>query len=155
MKDWLTLFNSLPPKELDKIALLRVIECSNGIIQYAYRDQEEWALPIEETRKAMKFSMSCMKSMSIPLKDKVVEFLPETSKLLREVREIYISGAKNNNKKDWEEFLLASKSILLAVGQDRIMKAQQIACQEIDDIASEHIQWGINYINTFVGWNNS
>ena len=31
MKDWETLYNALPDEELDKIALLRVMECTNGI----------------------------------------------------------------------------------------------------------------------------
>lgn len=151
-KKWQELFNSLPEEELDKIALLRVIECSNGVIQYKYRDGEETALPIQETKKAMNYSMGCMKTMSIPLKSKTITFLPETENILREVRKIYISGAKNGNKEDWEEFLIASAANINAAGKHRIMKAQKIANEEIDAIAPEHIQWGINYINKFVGW---
>jgi hypothetical protein len=61
MIDWNTRFQALPDAEKDKIALLRVIECSNGIIQYKFRDEDEDALSVEETRDAMKFSMGCMK----------------------------------------------------------------------------------------------
>ena len=38
MIDWDTRFQALPDAEKDKIALLRVIECTNGIIQYKFRD---------------------------------------------------------------------------------------------------------------------
>jgi hypothetical protein len=44
MIDWNTRFQALPDAEKDKIALLRVIECSNGIIQYKFRDEDEDAL---------------------------------------------------------------------------------------------------------------
>jgi hypothetical protein len=57
MIDWDTRFQALPDTEKDKIALLRVIECTNGIIQYKFRDEDEDALSVEETRDAMKFSM--------------------------------------------------------------------------------------------------
>ena len=62
MKNWKELYDSLPDTEKDKIAILRVMECTNGVIQHAFRDGEEYALPVEETRKAMKFSMSCIKN---------------------------------------------------------------------------------------------
>ena len=67
MKDWQKLYNDLPDSEKDKIAVLRVMECTNGVIQHAFRDGDKWALSVEETRTAMKFSMSCIKNMSIPL----------------------------------------------------------------------------------------
>jgi hypothetical protein len=66
MIDWNTRFQALPDAEKDKIALLRVIECSNGIIQYKFRDEDEDALSVEETRDAMKFSMGCMKTNGNP-----------------------------------------------------------------------------------------
>ena len=63
--NWDELFNSLPPDELDKLALLRVIECSNGVIQHRFRDNDPDALDVEETRRAMKYSMGAIKTMSI------------------------------------------------------------------------------------------
>ena len=69
MKDWKTIYSNLPEEELDKIAILRVMECTNGVIQHAFRGEEEYALSIEETRRAMKFSMSCIKNLAIPLKN--------------------------------------------------------------------------------------
>lgn len=154
MKDWDALFNQLPSEELDKVALLRIIECSNGVIQYSYRDSQPWALSLEDTRKAMKYSMGCMKTMSIPLKNETIVFAPETQELLKQVREIYISGAKNNVEEDWIEFLRASKANLLAAGKDRIIKAKQIAIEQIDAITEECIEWGFNYILSFVGWSD-
>ena len=49
MKNWKQIYSNLPSEELDKIAVLRVMECTNGIIQYAHRDDAPYKLPIEET----------------------------------------------------------------------------------------------------------
>ena len=57
MIDWNTRFQALPDTEKDKIALLRVIECTNGCIQFKFRDEDEDALSVEETRNSMKFSI--------------------------------------------------------------------------------------------------
>ena len=152
MKDWDQLFGNLPDEEKDKIALLRVIECSNGVVQYMFRDQDPDALSIEETRDAMKFSMGCMKTMSIPLKSHTVTFAEETASVMKEVRELYISGFKNGNQEDMEEFLRASKANLNAVGQKRILEARQIVFDEVDDIPPCALDWGLGYIFSLVGW---
>ena len=152
MKDWNSIFNNLSDEEKNKIAILRVIECSNGVVQHMFRANDEDALSIEETRDAMKFSMGCMKTMSIPLKSKTVEFEKETAEILREVRELYISGFKNGNEEDFNEFLRASKANLNAVGPRKILEARQIVFDEVDDIPPCALDWGLEYIFTFTGW---
>ena len=152
MKDWSTIFNNLSDEEKNKIAILRVIECSNGVVQHMFRANDEDALSVEETRDAMKFSMGCMKTMTIPLKSHTVTFAEETSSIMREVRELYVSGFKNGNQEDLEEFMRASKANLNAVGQKRILEARQIVFDEVDDIPPCALDWGLGYIFNLVGW---
>jgi len=152
MKNWDELFGNLSDEEKNKIALLRVIECSNGVVQHMFRANDEDALSIEETRDAMKFSMGCMKTMSIPLKSHTVTFAEETASVMHEVRELYISGFKNGNQEDLEEFMRASKANLNAVGQKRILEARQIVFDEVDDIPPCALDWGLEYIFSLVGW---
>jgi hypothetical protein len=152
MKNWDELFGNLSDEEKNKIAILRVIECSNGVVQHMYRANDEGALSIEETRDAMKFSMGCMKTMTIPLKSHTVTFAEETVSVMREVRELYISGFKNGNQEDLEEFLRASKANINAVGKKRILEARQIVFDEVDDIPPCALDWGLGYIFTLVGW---
>ena len=64
-KDWTAIYQNLPDGEKDKIAILRVMECSNGVIQHAFRDKIDWALSIDDTRRAMQFSMSCSKLIEV------------------------------------------------------------------------------------------
>lgn len=155
MTDWDTLFQNLPDAEKDKVALLRVIECTNGVIQHMFRSEDEDALSVKETRTAMKFSMGCMKTMSIPLGENVVTFAPETAELLQEVRRLYISGVKNNNEEDYEEFLRASKANLLAVGKERILLARQTAFNHIDELPPHTLEWGLGYIFGLMHWDHS
>ena len=112
MKNWDELFGNLSDEEKNKIALLRVIECSNGVVQHMFRANDEDALSIEETRDAMKFSMGCMKTMSIPLKSHTVTFAEETASVMHEVREIYISGFKNGNQEDLESAKLEEELLV-------------------------------------------
>ena len=97
----------------------------------------------------MKFSMSCMKRMEIPLKEETIAFEPETEKLLREVRDLYISGFKNGNDEDFEEFMIVSGACIRALGQDRIIKAKDILAQNTTDIPLQALDWGVRYINQF------
>jgi hypothetical protein len=150
MKDWKHIFDTLSEQEKDKIAILRVMECSNGVIQYAFRDNRNYALPVEETRKAMKFSMSCMKNMRIPLRNETITFEPETEQIMREVRELYISGFKNGNEKDLDEFMVVSDACVKSLGEDRIVKAKEVLSQNIDDIPPHTLDWGVDYMMRFL-----
>ena len=126
MTDWKKLYSALPEEELDKIAILRVMECTNGIIQYAHRDDADYKLPIGETSKAMKFSMSSIKNMQIPLRDETITFAPETEDLMRQARDFYIKGAKQGDDDAYEEFMSISKATAQVVGKERIFKACDI-----------------------------
>ena len=149
MKDWETLYNTLPDEELDKIALLRVMECTNGIIQYAHRDDASYKLPIEETRRAMKFSMSSIKNLAIPLKNETVTFAPETEELMREARDLYSKGVKFGDDDAYAEFMKISAASARACGLDRIFKAKEILQENVDDIPSETLIWGVEYLTQF------
>ena len=154
-KDWNSIFRALPDEEQDKLALLRVIETSNGVIQSLFRNGDPDALSPEETRTAMKFSMSAMKTQSIPLGDEVIVFEPETAEIMKEVRELYISGFKNNNQIDYEEFMRASVANLNAIGKERILDARQILFYNLYDIPAHCLDWGISYIFGLMKWEHS
>ena len=151
-KDWNSIFRALPDEEQDKLALLRVIETSNGVIQSLYRNGDPDALSLEETRAAMKFSMGCMKTQSIPLGDEVIVFEPETAKIMSEVRELYISGFKQQNQEDYEEFMVASVANLGAIGKERILLARTILFDNLYEVPVHCLDWGIQYIFGLMDW---
>ena len=152
MKNWNKIFEALPDEEQDKLALLRVIETSNGVIQSLYRNGDPDALSLEETRAAMKFSMGCMKTQEIPLGDEVIVFAPETARIMSEVRELYISGFKQQNQEDYEEFMVASVANLGVIGKERILRARTILFDNLYDIPHHTLDWGLSYIYSLMDW---
>jgi hypothetical protein len=152
MKNWDTIFQALPDEEQDKLALLRLIECSNGVVQHMFRNEGEDALSLEETRTAMKFSMSAMKKMEILLGDEVITLAPETAEIMREVRKFYISGFKKQNEKDYEEFMRASVANLGAIGRDRMIRARQVLFDDLYEIPQHCLDWGLSYIFNLMNW---
>ena len=150
MKDWQKLYDDLPDSEKDKIAVLRVMECTNGVIQHAFRDGDKWALSVDETRKAMKFSMSCIKNMAIPLKEETITFEPETEELMRQARELYISGVKQGNDEDFAEFMKISEASAKACGMPRLIKAKEVLEKNVEDIPPRTLMWGLGYLSQFL-----
>ena len=151
-KDWNSIFRALPDEEQDKLALLRVIETSNGVIQSLFRNGDVDALSPEETRIAMKFSMSAMKTQTIPLGDEVIVFALETAEIMKEVRELYISGFKQQNQEDYDEFMIASVANLNSIGKERILKARTILFNDLYEIPAHCLDWGIQYIFGLMDW---
>jgi len=149
MKNWKELYNNLPNEELDKIAILRVMECTNGIIQYAFRDGEDYALSIDDTRRAMKFSMSCMKRMQIPLKEETITFAPETEELMRQARDYYVRGYKQGDDEALREFNSISEASAKACGVERLVAAKKLLEENVDDIPPNTLQWGLGYLMQF------
>ena len=152
MKNWNKIFEALPDEEQDKLALLRLVECTNGVIQHMHRNGDPDALSLEETRTAMKFSMSAMKTQTIPLGDEVIVFAPETARIMSEVRELYISGFKQQNQEDYEEFMVASVANLGAIGKERILKARTILFDNLYEIPHFTLEWGLSYIYSLMDW---
>ena len=152
MKNWNKIFEALPDEEQDKLALLRLVECTNGVIQHMHRNGDPDALSLEETRTAMKFSMACMKTQTISLGDEVITFAPETAKIMREVRELYISGFKQQNQEDYEEFMVASVANLGAIGKERILRARTILFDNLYEVPHFTLEWGLSYIFGLMQW---
>jgi hypothetical protein len=148
MRNWQKTFEALTEEQKNNLAILRVMECSNGVIQYAYRDQASNALSIEDTRRAMKFSMGCIKKMEIPLGETTITFGDDLKEIFGEIRDLYQSG--KTNRKDFDEFMKISIIMYNVLGKERVQEAQKVLSQHITEIAPEHLQWGANYIINFI-----
>ena len=144
-KDWTTLFESLPDEELDKLAVLRVIECTNGIIQFMYRDKDPDALSLEDTRTAMGFSMSSIKRMQIVIEDETITFAEPTKDIMADVRTLYISGMKQNNDADYAEFMKASIACMKACGIPRLKEAKDKLFANCYAFPAYTYDWGLVY----------
>ena len=150
MTNWTETFESLPSDELDKLAVLRLLETSNGICQFKYRDKEADALTIDETRKIMGFSMSSIKRYRIMLENETIEFGPETKEIMAKVREIYIKGMKHGDDEAYADFLVASLACLIACGLPRLEAAKNKLFADCYAAPPYVWQWGMDYCRSFI-----
>ena len=150
MTNWDKTFQSLPDIELDKLAVLRIVECTNGILQYMYRDSEPDALSIEETRQIMGFSMSSIKRMQIVLENETIEFADDTKEIMANVRDLYVKGMKHGDDDAYAEFLEASLGCMLACGIDRLTTAKQKLFDNCYAAPAYTWDYGLNYCKGFM-----
>ena len=148
--DWTQVFDTCTSEELNKLALLRIIECSNGIIQHMYRNGDPDALTLQETREAMGFSMSSIKRMRIVLENEIIEFSDYTKKIMSDVRDLYISGMKRNNDQDYAEFLVASLACLTACGITRLQAAKDKLFADCYSMPPYAWNYGLDYCKNFL-----
>jgi len=148
--DWNTTFSSLPDAELDKLAVLRIIETSNGCIQQLFRNKDPDALSVEETRQAMKFSMGSIKQMRIVLDNETIDFAELTKVIMEDVRELYIRGQKMGDDEAFAEFLRASFACLQACGVDRLMAAREKLFNHCYELPAHTYDWGLDYCLSFM-----
>ncbi len=148
--NWTELFESLPPEELDALAVLRIIETSNGCIQFAFRDKTPDALSVEDTRKAMSFSMSSIKRMQIVLEDGTIDFSDTTKEIMGRVRDLYLKGMKRGDDEAYENFLDASHACLIACGVPRLFEAKTRLYNNCYDMPPESYDWGLSYCLSFM-----
>lgn len=149
--EWLTIWMSLSPEELDSIALLRVMECTNGVIQHMWRDKDPERLSIEQTRKAMNFSMSSMKNLQIPVGDEVITFSETTKEYLREARDLYIRAFKKGEQAAVPAFFNCSETTVKVVGEHRILEAAYKIDRHLTEFFPKGTtEWGVMYLRRFL-----
>ena len=149
-RNWKETWAKCTDEELDNLALLRVMECTNGVIQHMFRDQSPLALTVEETRVAMKFSMSSIKNLEIPLGKETVKFEGELAEAMRDVRDLYIQGVKHGNDEAFSEFMVCSAASAQAVGQERIQKAvDTLTLYASAEFPYGTPKWGQQYLSQF------
>ena len=150
MTNWTSEFTSLSSDDLDALAVLRIIETTNGLIQFAFRDKTPDALSVEDTRAAMSFSMGAIKRMRIVLEDETIDFSDETKELMGRVREIYMKGMKQGDDAAYEKFLDASHACLRACGLPRLIDAKKRLYNNCYAMPPESYDWGLSYCINFM-----
>lgn len=144
-KDWTSIFNALPDEELDALAVLRILECSNGVIQQLFRNKDPDALSVEETRDAMKFSMGSIKQMKIVLENETIEFAEPTKAIMADVRDLYIKGQKMGDDVAFAEFMRASTACMNACGFYRLKSAKDKLFSNCYAFPPHTYDWGLSY----------
>ena len=147
-KYWLDIWKTQTIEVLDATALIRVIECTNGCVQYAFRDGNENALSVEQSRECMKISMSTIKNKVLTLPDGTEVVLPEECHgIMNEARDLYVRGFKQGDNEALEEFYALSKSHFHVLGRQIIDEKFQFFTEHFEDVFTSYwIMMGRMYI---------
>ena len=115
-----------------------------------FRDKAPDALPIEETRQLMGFSMSSIKRQQIVLDSETIEFTPKVKEIMTQVRDLYVRGMKMQDDEAYAEFLKSSLACLQACGIDRLEAAKDKLFADCYAAPSFVWQYGIDYCRNFL-----
>jgi len=147
-QEWDQRWTSLSDEALQAVALVRMVECANGTVQYAFRGNDKGALSIEQTREAMALSMGIIKTKTMPDGTKLPE---EIHEVMNDMRRLYIDGFKNQNEEAFEEFMVASIANVKAMGRARLDAAERYVRENFTDVFTEsYITYGRYYLDNLV-----
>lgn len=151
---WTKIWEAQSDVFLDFTAFVRAVECTNGCIQYAFRDQIPEALPLEQTRECMKLSMGVMKNKKVPLTSKHTLIIPEwVHPLMDQSRDIYIRAFKQNDDEAYEEFMALSKSHFVVMGKERMDDSFEDVRKYFRDLFTDYwIDAGKDYVYNLGGF---
>ncbi|MGD1901738.1 MAG: hypothetical protein ACFB9N_05810 [Geitlerinemataceae cyanobacterium] len=119
--------------ELDKLALLRMLEITNGCIQWGFRRQDDTCLSVEQTRECMKTVMGFMYDIKIVFPSgEMVEFSPPIRELIEGGRDLYRQAFKQNIEGAERCYYAYSAAQFLVYGQARVEAAKRRVRQEFE-----------------------
>lgn len=143
---------NIDAKELDKLALLRVLEVTNGCTQWGFRRKDQHCLSVEKTRECMNTVMGFILSKRIDLPSgESISFAKSTEQLMDEVRELYHNAFKKHHAGSEREFYARSTAIFLVCGYERLEVAMQIVNKEFVSLFTKHyLDKGRKYITPYI-----
>ena len=148
-KYWKDIWSSQSEEVLDATALIRVVECTNGCVQHAFRDEDERSLSVEKTRECMKLSMGTIKNKVLPLPDgRTKVILPEEChEIMNTARDLYVRGFKQGDEEALEEFFALSKAHFQVLGRELIDEKFRFFTEHFEDVFTSYwIMMGRMYI---------
>jgi len=139
-------------KELDKLAILRVLEITNGCTQWGFRRQDEQCLSVEKTRECMKKVIGFIKDKKIDLSSgESIHFTSSIKQLIDEGRELYHDAFKKNVAGAKKEYYAYSTAQFLVYGRQRLNAGIQLVKQEFESLFTTfYIEKGRNYIAPYI-----
>ncbi|MCM1984622.1 hypothetical protein, partial [Lyngbya confervoides] len=138
--------------ELDKLAVLRVLEVTNGCTQWGFRRQDKHCLSVEQTRECMRTVIGFIKDKKVDLsRGEAIHFTLPIEKLIEEGRNLYQDAFKKNVAGAEEEYYAYSTAQFLVYGRQRLDTAMQLVKQEFESLFTPYyIEKGRNYIAPYV-----
>lgn len=145
-------FQQIDPEELDKLAILRVLEVTNGCTQWGFRRQDEHCLSANQTRECMRKVIGFIKEKRIDFSTgESIHFTPSIEKLIEEGRNLYQDAFKKNIAGAQKEYYAYSTAQFIAYGRQRLETALQVVKDEFESLFTPYyIGRGRNYISPYM-----
>ena len=144
---WHEVWSKQSEEVLMATALVRAMECTNGCVQYAMRGNDPGALSIEDTRVAMKTSMSAIKTKVLDIPGEEPMVFPEDAQPLMEEAREYYQKMKTGDDDAYNQFYALSTAHFHVLGEDRMEQAFEYFRYHFTDIFTEKfIYAGEDYI---------
>ncbi len=142
----------IAPDELDKLAILRVLEVTNGCTQWGFRRQDKECLSVEQTRECMRIVIGFIKAKKIDLPTgESIHFTPSIEQLIEEGRSLYHDAFKKNVEGAEKEYYAYSTAQFIVYGHQRLDIAMQLIKDEFESLFTPYyIQRGRNYIAPYL-----
>lgn len=120
----MALLAPIPADELDKLALLRVLEVTNGCLQWGFRRGDAEALSPERTRTCMQTVIGFINERRIVLPDgSRVLFSPAVIQMIGEGQALYREAFKRHDAEAERRYFAASTAQFLVYGKPRMEAA--------------------------------
>ena len=150
---WYKIWSEQSEEVLTATALIRAMECTNGCVQYALRGEDPNALSIDQTRLAMKTSMSTIKTKVLPIPGEEDLVMPdEAIPLMNQARDLY-QKMKTRDEAAYNEFYALSAAHFHVLGEQRMEDAFEYFRYHFTDVFTERfIYAGEDYIWWVSGW---
>ena len=139
-------------RELDKLAIIRVLEVTNGCTQWGFRRKDEGCLSVEQTRECMNKVIGFIKDKKIDLPSgESIHFTPPIQQLIGETRKLYQDAFKKNVPDKDKEYYAYSTALFLVCGRSRLNAAIQLVKEEFESLFTMYyIEKGRNYIAPYM-----
>jgi hypothetical protein len=112
---------ALPTEQLDKLALLRVLEVTNGCLQWGFRRGDAEALSADRTRDCMRTVIGFINERCITLPDgSRITFSPAVIRMIGEGQALYREAFKRNDAEARRRYFAASTAQFLVYGKPRM-----------------------------------
>lgn len=150
---WYKIWSAQSQEVLEATALIRVMECTNGCVQYGYRRESPRALSIEQTRECMKVSMSAIKTKRLPLPTgEVIDMPEEAIPLMDEARQLY-QKMKTRDEAAYDEFFALSTAHFHVLGKEIIDEKFAFFRKHFENVFTNYwIEAGEEYIYEAAGF---
>ncbi len=142
----------ITPQELDHLAILRVLEVTNGCVQWGFRRQDAEALTVEQTRECMRQVIGFIKARKIDFPNGTsITFSDAIEQLIAEGTKLYQDAFKNNIPAAEQEYYAYSTAQFLVYGCQRLENALQVVQQEFEPLFGVYyIGRGESYIRRYM-----